>query len=215
MAPTGTRHGFNAQAVMQLAGLTHRKLVYLDKTGLVRPSVRPATGSGSRRVYSFQDLVGLRVLADMRRAGLSLQAVRGVVEHMRAHRKQLASLQITLQGRRVFIRTDNPRTLEELTAGGQLTMVLPVGEIVRQLGERLTQIRAPRPFTVCVGGHSYHCVATPDLEVGGFSIEIPALPGCFSEADTMREARAEAREAIEAHLGVEAVPSAPSKRAVR
>jgi DNA-binding transcriptional MerR regulator len=213
---TSGRQGFNAQTVMRLTDLTHRKLVYLDKTGLVKPSIRPATGSGSRRVYSFEDLVGVRAVAEMRRAGLSLQAVRGVVEHLRKrNKKPLARLSLTLQGTRVFVRTDTSRTLEELTAGGQLTMFLPVEEIVRQLNEKVTEIGAPQTFTVRVAGRDYHAVATPDLEAGGFSIKIPALPGCFAEADTIREAKREARESIEAILGAGVAVGTSARRAAR
>lgn len=199
---------------MRLTGLTHRMLVHWDKTGTVKPSVRPAAGSGSRRVYSFEDLVGLCVLAAARRAGLSLQAVRAVVEHLRKrHKKPLASL--ILQGKRVFIPTDTPRTLEELTAGGQLAMVLPVKEITQQLNRRVTEISAPQTFTVRVAGRDYKAVATPDLEAGGFSIHFPALRGCFSEADTMHEAKREARQAVEAYLGAGVAVGAHSRRAAR
>lgn len=216
MAQTIDRRGFNAQTVMRLAGLTHRKLVYLDKTGLLKPSIRPATGSGSRRIYSFDDLVSLRAVAEMRRAGLSLQAVRGVVELLRRkHKKPLASLSLIPQGKRVFVRTSMPRTLEELTSGGQLTMFLPVEEIVRQLTEKVTEISAPQLFKVRVAGRDYQAVATPDLEAGGFSIEVPELPGCFSEAETLREARREVREAIEGVLGAGMPVGSAAKRSAR
>jgi DNA-binding transcriptional MerR regulator len=198
----GMRKGFNSTAVMRLTGLTHRQLVYLDAKGLVKPSIRPADGSGSRRVYSFEDLVELHSLAAMRRSGVSLQAVRGVVEHLRKrHRKPLASLRFSVQGRRIYIHTDNPKTVEELTASGQFTMVLPIEGIVRKLSEKVTQISAPHEFTVRAAHGVHRAVATPDLEVGGFSISFPSLPGCFSEADTLRKARSEAREAVEAYLG--------------
>jgi len=211
-----SQRGFNAQAVMRLTDLTHRQLVHWDSKGLLKPSIRPAAGSGSRRVYSFEDVVSLRSLAQMRRAGLSLQALRRVVERLRQrHKKPLASLQLTVQGKRIFIRTDTPKTVEEITASGQLTMVLPVGEIVRQLNAQVTLISAPRPFVVRVGGHDYRALATPDLEAGGFSIEVPDLPGCFSEADTLREAHGQARESIEAILGAGVSVSSHSRRATR
>lgn len=208
--------GFNSQAVMRLTGLTHRKLVYLDRTGLVKPSIRAAAGSGTRRVYSFDDLVGLRALAEMRQAGLSLQAVRSVIAHLRKHQtKPLGSISLILEGKHVFVRTDSPRTLEELTAGGQFAMVLPVESIVERLNQQVTEIAAARAFTVRVGGHDYRAEAMPDLEVGGFSIRFPDVPGCFSEADSMRQARQAAREAIEAHLGAGTSAGTRTRRAAR
>jgi predicted RNase H-like HicB family nuclease len=92
-------------------------------------------------------------------------------------------------------------------------MVLPVGGIVQELTEKVSKISAPREFTVRVDGRPFRGRATPDLEVGGFSIEIPALPGCFSEADSLREVQREAREAIEAYLGAGVAVSANPKQA--
>ena len=211
------RKGFNSKAVMRLTCLTHRQLIYLDDKGLVRPSIRPADGSGSRRVYSFEDLVELHSLATLRRSGVSLQVVRAVVEHLRKrHRKPLASLRFSVEGRRIYIHTDNPKTLEEITARGQFTMVLPIEGIVRQLNEQVTQISAPHEFAVRTAHGVYRALATPDLEAGGFTISFPSLPGCFSEADTLRDARHEAREAVEAYFGAGVVVGlAPSRKAAR
>lgn len=61
-----------------------------------------------------------------------------------------------------------------------------------------------REMHVPVHGKSYRVIVTPDMEAGGFTIEVPELPGCISEAETLREARAMAREAIGLILGKDA-----------
>jgi len=48
----------------------------------------------------------------------------------------------------------------------------------------------------------YAVVLTPDIEGGGYSVTVPALPGCFTHGDTVEEALSEAREAISCHLDV-------------
>jgi len=212
-------HGFNAVTVTRLTGLTYRKLGYLDRIGLVKPSIRQATGSGSRRVYSFEDLVSLRVLAEARLSGISLQALRTAIEHLQkrqaAGRKPIARLSLTWHGKQLFVRTDNPKTLEDLTAGGQFAMVLPVEKIVRDLGKQVTEISAPRRFTVKAKGREFEAIATPDLEAGGYTIEILGAPGCFSEAESMRDAPREAREALEAYFGAGVPVDAHHKRIAR
>src|SRR6266478_4444852 len=94
--------GFGSKVVLDLTGITYRQLDYWARTRLVGASIRQAAGSGSRRVYSFEDLVALRVIARLLDAGVSLQAVarcrvpedayRAAPRHTRAHRKGEARL---------------------------------------------------------------------------------------------------------------------------
>ena len=46
----------------------------------------------------------------------------------------------------------------------------------------------------------YTVVVTPDLEDGGYTVRVPALPGCNTHGDTLEEALANAQEAIEGYL---------------
>ena len=71
--------GWSADSARRIAGISYRQLDYWDKTALVRPSVQHARGKGSRRVYAFEDLVELRVVARLLTAGISLPAVRKAV----------------------------------------------------------------------------------------------------------------------------------------
>src|SRR3977135_257023 len=77
--------GFGSTIVLKLTGVTYRQLDYWARTGLVGSSIRQAAGRGSRRGYSFQDLVALRVVARLLDAGVSLQAVRRAVEYLKQH----------------------------------------------------------------------------------------------------------------------------------
>ncbi|TAK34535.1 MAG: type II toxin-antitoxin system HicB family antitoxin [Chloroflexota bacterium] len=47
---------------------------------------------------------------------------------------------------------------------------------------------------------TYTVILTPDTEVGGYTVRVPALPGCNTQGDTLEEALANAREAIELYL---------------
>ena len=83
---------------------------------------------------------------------------------------------------------------------GQVVIGVAVAPIVSDLTAKVSSLRAPRELSVRVGQRTYTAVLTPDLEVGGFSIEIPELKVVFSEADTIAEARRMAREAIQLWL---------------
>lgn len=90
----------------------------------------------------------------------------------------------------------------EATAQGQVVIALDVQPIVRGLTADVTELSATRDIDVRMRSRSYRAVLTPDLEAGGYTIEVPELPGCIAEADTLSEARRMARAAIEAWLEV-------------
>lgn len=192
-----TSKGFSSRVVLALTGITYRQLDYWARTGLVRSSVRQAAGRGSRRVYSFGDLVAFRVVAQLFGAGASLQAVRRAVQYLKRHTERpLSTLALITDDKRILALTEDPRKMIEATANGQVVIAIDVAPIVRHLEAGVTEIGAPREIGVRVRGREYRVVLTPDLEAGGYAIQVPELPGCFSEADTIAEARRMTREAI-------------------
>jgi len=197
--------GFGSKVVLDLTGITYRQLDYWARTRLVGASIRQAAGSGSRRVYSFEDLVALRVIARLLDAGVSLQAVRRAVEYLKRHTERpLATLGLIAKGKRVFALTEDPTKMIEATAQGQVVIAIDVEPIVKNLQADVTQLSATREIDVRARGRGYRAVLTPDLEAGGYTIEVPELPGCITEADAVSEAKRMAREAIEAWLDVAA-----------
>jgi DNA-binding transcriptional MerR regulator len=75
--------GFRAPQACSAVGITYRQLDYWARTGLIRPSIQTATGSGSQRLYSFTDLVQLKVVKRLLDAGMSLQKIRAAIEILR------------------------------------------------------------------------------------------------------------------------------------
>lgn len=192
--------GFSADVTRRVVGISYRQLDYWDKTGLIRPSVQRARGKGSRRLYSFEDLVELRVAAKLLGAGLLLPAVRKATRYLRLHfadvARPLARLALQTDGRNVLVQATDGKHLIDATASGQVVITVAVAPIVQELRDRVTELRAPREITVRVRSHGYVAVLTPDLEAGGFSIEVPELPGVVTEADSIAEARTMTADAI-------------------
>src|SRR5262245_41145481 len=75
--------GYRGTTACAAAGISYRQLDYWARTGLVEPSVRPATGSGSQRLYGFRDILVLRVVKRLLDTGISLQQIRSAVVHLR------------------------------------------------------------------------------------------------------------------------------------
>ncbi len=138
---------FSTSEVARLTGLTSRQLDWWDRKGFLGPSVSAAAGYGSKRRYSFTDVVRLRLAARLRAAGFGLPQVRRVVETLRRldpGRDSLASSRLLVADRRVvWARTDGE--LVDLLHGGQLMLVFPVGETVADVARAAETLgREPR-----------------------------------------------------------------------
>lgn len=207
-----TATGFGARAVLQLTGVSYRQLDHWARTGLVGSSIRQAAGRGSRRVYSFGDLVALRVVGQLRDAGVSVQTIRRAVRWLRSHAdRPLSTLALAAHGKQVFALTDDPAKLIEATGEGQVVLAISVAKVARHLERGVSEISAPRDVTVRVRGRGYKAVLTPDLEAGGYTVEVPELPGCRTEGDDLAEAKRMTKDAIELWLSVDERPKARSR----
>jgi predicted RNase H-like HicB family nuclease len=144
---------------------------------------------------------------------VSVQTIRKAVAYLKQHAEQpLSTLNLVGHGKKVFTLTDDPSELVEASENGQVVMSISVASLARHLKADVTRISAPRDITVRVRGKAYRAVFTPDLEVGGYTVEVPGLPGCITEGDDLAEARRMAREAVEAWLSV-AEPAKTGSRA--
>lgn len=137
---------FTANKVTTLTGLTKRQLQYWDERRFLAPSLSRRGGRGRRRLYDFRDLVSLRVAADLRRQGISLQVIRGVVSHLRDldYRDPLAELRFwASEGRLYFAEAG---TVREGKRPDQTVaeFVIPVEQIVHTLEERISQLAEER-----------------------------------------------------------------------
>ncbi len=91
-----------------------------------------------------------------------------------------------------------------LSAPGGHVIAIDIAPVVRYITVSLKEVGTQREIGVRVGGRGYRVTLTPDPKAGGYAIRIPELPGCFSEADTIAEARRMAREAIALWLDADA-----------
>ena len=205
--------GCNVTSVKQLAELTPRQIRYWDTSGLVRPSVGRARGRGSRRLYSFEDLVELRTISRLRKAGISLQKVRHVVKEIREVDRPLTRLRFLTDGATVFVGSDDPKRWKDVINGSQVVWLVPLDEVWRDTEAAVRRIGEPTTGTVRVRSTRYEVVFEPDLEDGGWVVECPALSGCVSQGETLSEARRMIRDAIDAITAEQ--PARASKREAR
>ena len=136
MTEHGAEAGYRGPHVCKIVGITYRQLDYWARTDLVRPSVMDANGSGTQRLYSFRDLIELKVIKQMLDAGISLQSARKAVESLRGFRKDLASARIVIQGASVVLAESDQQVMDLLRGGqGVLSVVLDVEPLQQTITE--------------------------------------------------------------------------------
>ncbi|MFJ8614072.1 MerR family transcriptional regulator [Streptomyces sp. NPDC093675] len=147
--------GYRGPTACAAAGITYRQLDYWARTGLVEPSVRPAYGSGTQRLYSFRDVVVLKIVKRFLDTGVSLQNIRTTVQHLRERGfRDLERMTLMSDGATVYECT-SPDEVHALLQGGQGIFGIAVGVVWRDVESALSQLHGERIDTgeTIVGHH--------------------------------------------------------------
>jgi DNA-binding transcriptional MerR regulator len=145
--------GYRGPTACAAAGITYRQLDYWARTELVEPSVRAAHGSGTQRLYSFRDILVLKVVKRLLDTGVSLQNIRVAVQHLRSRGvEDLAQITLMSDGASVYACT-SANEVVDLLQGGQGVFGIAVGAVWREVegslsefpGERAGQAGAAHP----------------------------------------------------------------------
>jgi DNA-binding transcriptional MerR regulator len=136
--------GFRGPVACSAAGITYRQLDYWARTGLVVPEIRSASGSGSQRLYSFRDILILKVIKRLIDAGISLQQIRTAIEHLRRRGVQdLTQVTLMSDGVSVFECTSDDEVID-LLSGGQGVFGIALGGVWRDIEGTLSDLPAER-----------------------------------------------------------------------
>jgi DNA-binding transcriptional MerR regulator len=136
--------GYRGPTACAAAGITYRQLDYWARTGLVEPSVRAAHGSGSQRLYSFRDILVLKVVKRLLDTGISLQQIRAAVQHLRDHGSEdLAQVTLMSDGVSVYECTSADEVVD-LLQGGQGVFGIALGRVWREVEGDLAMLPAVR-----------------------------------------------------------------------
>jgi len=136
--------GYRGTTACTVAGITYRQLDYWARTELVVPTVRGAAGSGSQRLYSFQDVLVLKVVKRLLDTGVSLQNIRVAVDHLRARGvDDLAGVTLFSDGASVYECT-SPEEIVDLLQGGQGVFGIAVGGAMKEITGTLADFPAER-----------------------------------------------------------------------
>lgn len=206
---------YKTEVVCRIVGISKRQADYWDREHFIKPSISEASGYGSVRLYSFTDLIQLKVAKSLKDAGLSLQKIRKSVNYLKKNmpdtEQPLLNLKFLTDGNSIFILTRDDHKILDTLNGGQLVFVFGLDRIIQELSGEVASLFQEKKYSVNVSGNKYEVVLHPDTQEGGFRVECPALRGCTSQGDTVEEALDRIKDALEGRLEILAEENAGHK----
>ena len=133
--------GYRGATACSAAGISYRQLDYWARTGLVEPSIRTATGSGSARLYGFRDILVLKIVKRLLDAGVSLQNIRTAVNYLRNRGvTELESITLMSDGASIY-ECASQDEIVDLLAGGQGVFGIAVGKVWHEVEGSLASLQ--------------------------------------------------------------------------
>ena len=144
VAPMPEDVGYRGPVACSAAAITYRQLDYWARTGLVEPTVRTAGGSGTQRLYSFRDVLLLKVIKKLLDAGVSLQQIRTAVHHLRKRgTDDLTQVTLMSDGASVYECRSADEVID-LLQGGQGVFGIAIGGVWREIEGSLSELPSER-----------------------------------------------------------------------
>lgn len=142
--PLDESEGYRGPIACKAVGITYRQLDYWDRTGLVSPSIRGAKGSGTQRLYSFRDILVLKVVKRLLDTGVSLQQIRVAINQLGAYGVQdLSGITLMSDGASVYECTSNDEVID-LVNGGQGVFGIALGRVWQEIEFSLSELPTER-----------------------------------------------------------------------
>ncbi len=153
--------GYRGPKVCSIVGITYRQLDYWTRTDLVQASVSSAKGSGTQRLYSYRDLLELKVIKQLLDAGISLQSARKALDVLRQSGDDVATANLVLSGNKSVLARDDGQLVDLLKGGqGVLNIVLPLAGVVEELDAEIKKLERPER------GDAAHAASAPQAAAG-------------------------------------------------
>ncbi|MDO4251621.1 MAG: MerR family transcriptional regulator [Rothia sp. (in: high G+C Gram-positive bacteria)] len=132
--------GYRGPVACKAAGITYRQLDYWARTKLVTPTVRSASGSGTQRLYSFRDVLVLKIVKRLLDTGVSLQQIRTSVDHLHTRGvEDLSRITLMSDGASVYECTSADEVID-LVQAGQGVFGIAIGRVWKELENNLAQL---------------------------------------------------------------------------
>ncbi|HVM52814.1 MAG TPA: MerR family transcriptional regulator [Acidimicrobiales bacterium] len=140
---------YRGPQVCSIVGITYRQLDYWTRTKLIRPSVADAKGSGSQRLYSYGDLLELKVIKSLLDAGFDLRKVRRVIDYVRQNiGDDVAAANLVITGGDSVVLQSGEELVDLLRNGQGVLNIVPLGGLKTELEAQITELHPSEPADV-------------------------------------------------------------------
>lgn len=138
-----SEQGYRGPQVCKVVGITYRQLDYWARTDLLKPSISDARGSGTQRVYSYTDLLKLKVIKQLLDEGMSLQKARSAIRVLEESGADVATANLVLNGANSLLTFDEGQLLDVLRGGQGVLNIVPLAGVVEELQAAILELRPP------------------------------------------------------------------------
>jgi DNA-binding transcriptional MerR regulator len=136
-----TSEGYSGARAAEIVGITYRQLDYWARTDLIRPSLVDAKGSGSRRRYSYRDLLELKVIKSLLDAGIKLESVREVFTYLRDNLgEDVTTANLVIQGNQAVLVRDGGELIDLVQKGQGVLNVLALAGVVHDVDAAIVEL---------------------------------------------------------------------------
>ncbi len=133
--------GYSGKSTAEIVGITYRQLDYWARTDLIRPSLTDASGSGSRRRYSYRDLLELKVVKNLLDAGIRLEQVREVFSYLQDELgEDIATANLVVNGHQAVLVRSGEEIIDLLNTGQGVLNILPLSGVKEELDEAIVEL---------------------------------------------------------------------------
>jgi DNA-binding transcriptional MerR regulator len=141
MTKATLEQSFSGKRAAEIVGISYRQLDYWTRTDLVSASIAGAHGSGSRRRYSYRDLLELKVVKNLLDAGIKLENVRGVFRYLRDQLgEDVTTANLVIAGNKSVVIHSDGELVDVVKAGQGVLNVLPLAGVVSQLDAAIVEL---------------------------------------------------------------------------
>ena len=138
---TDVTRGFSGSRTAEIVGITYRQLDYWARTDLIRPTLARATGSGSRRQYSYSDLLELKVIKSLLDAGIRLEQVRKVFAYLRDNLgTDVSTANLVIDGSSSVLVHTGEELIDLLQNGQGVLNVLPLAGVKEEVDAAIVDL---------------------------------------------------------------------------
>jgi DNA-binding transcriptional MerR regulator len=142
---SGSEEGFSGKQAAEVVGITYRQLDYWARTDLVRPALADAQGSGSRRLYSYRNLLELKAIKTLLDAGIRLESVREVFRYLRDNLgEDVTSVNLVISGKGSVLVRSGEEIVDLLRQGQGVLNILPLAGVQDEVQAKIVELYPSR-----------------------------------------------------------------------